>query len=286
MVDEFTHACPAIRVARKFKATDVIDALSDLFTPRGVPSHIRSDNGLEFVGPEFVAQAVRDGITAVGSKTAYLEPGSPGIDRSEELCREPQRPAPERTPERPSLLRPERGGDRHRKPAPAPQHRPAARLAGLQTARPEGRHPKYRRLAGRATTTRSAGQARRGTTASAAPTVNTDHPSEATHVSQHRRAQHGRSQQLLHSRVLFLKPLQLARLAYLQLADLGLPPLGRCAADPIPAADLCCPHVRFMLSQDRDHLALGEPALPRHPFLRRKGLYSSLEGKQEPRSPS
>jgi putative transposase len=51
--------------------TDVIDALSDLFILRGVPAYIRSDNG-----PEFVAQAVRDWIKAVGAKTAYIEPGS------------------------------------------------------------------------------------------------------------------------------------------------------------------------------------------------------------------
>lgn len=72
VVDEFTHECLAIRVARKLKAVDVIDVLSDLFILRGSPSHIRSDNG-----PEFVAQAVRDWIAAVGSKTAYIEPGSP-----------------------------------------------------------------------------------------------------------------------------------------------------------------------------------------------------------------
>ena len=72
VVDEFTHECLSIRVARKLKATDVIDVLSDLFILRGVPSHIRSDNG-----PEFVAQAVQDWIKAVGSKTAYIEPGSP-----------------------------------------------------------------------------------------------------------------------------------------------------------------------------------------------------------------
>jgi transposase InsO family protein len=34
VVDEFTHECLAIRVARKLKATDVIDVLSDLFMPR------------------------------------------------------------------------------------------------------------------------------------------------------------------------------------------------------------------------------------------------------------
>jgi putative transposase len=72
VVDEFTRECLAIRVARKLKAVDVIDVLSDLFILRGVPGHVRSDNG-----PEFVAQAVQDWIKAVGAKTAYIAPGSP-----------------------------------------------------------------------------------------------------------------------------------------------------------------------------------------------------------------
>ena len=70
--DEFTHECLAIRVARKLKAIDVIDVVSDLFILRGVPAHIRSDNG-----PEFVAKAVQDWIAIVGAKTAYIERGSP-----------------------------------------------------------------------------------------------------------------------------------------------------------------------------------------------------------------
>ncbi|MFY9294423.1 MAG: IS3 family transposase [Methylorubrum rhodinum] len=72
IVDEFSRECLAIRVARKLKAADVIDVLSDLFILRGVPSHIRSDNG-----PEFVAKLVQDWIAAVGAKTAYIAPGSP-----------------------------------------------------------------------------------------------------------------------------------------------------------------------------------------------------------------
>ena len=72
VIDEFTRECLAIRVARKQKALDVIDVLSDLFSLRGVPGHIRSDNG-----PELVAKAVQAWIAAVGSATAYIEPGSP-----------------------------------------------------------------------------------------------------------------------------------------------------------------------------------------------------------------
>ena len=72
IIDEFSRECLAIRINRKLKATDVIDALSDLFILRGVPTHIRSDNG-----PEFIAQNLRDWLAALGAKTAYIMPGSP-----------------------------------------------------------------------------------------------------------------------------------------------------------------------------------------------------------------
>ena len=57
---------------RKLNSSNVIDALTDLFIMRGFPEYIRSDNG-----PEFVAKSVRDWISAVEAKTAYIEPGSP-----------------------------------------------------------------------------------------------------------------------------------------------------------------------------------------------------------------
>ena len=72
ILDEHSRECLAIRVKRKLNATEVIDALSDLFILRGTPAFIRSDNG-----PEFVAEAVRRWIAAVGAKTPYIEPGSP-----------------------------------------------------------------------------------------------------------------------------------------------------------------------------------------------------------------
>ncbi len=72
IIDEFTHECLSIRVARRLKSIDVIDVLSDLFILRGVPEHIRSDNS-----PEFLANAVQEWIGAVGAKTAYITPGSP-----------------------------------------------------------------------------------------------------------------------------------------------------------------------------------------------------------------
>lgn len=73
ILDEFSRECLAIRVRRKLNSTDVIDALIDLFILRGPPAYIRSDNG-----PGFVAGAGRDWIATVGTKTAYIEPGSPG----------------------------------------------------------------------------------------------------------------------------------------------------------------------------------------------------------------
>jgi putative transposase len=72
VIDEFTRECLCIRIDRKLRSTDVIDVLSDLFILRGVPGHIRSDNG-----PEFIAKAVRNWIAAVGARAAFIEPGSP-----------------------------------------------------------------------------------------------------------------------------------------------------------------------------------------------------------------
>ncbi len=72
IIDEFSRECLSIRVERKLNSTNVIDALTDLFILRGTPGFIRSDKG-----PEFIAQAVRDWIAAVGAKTVYIEPGSP-----------------------------------------------------------------------------------------------------------------------------------------------------------------------------------------------------------------
>lgn len=72
ILDEFSRECLEIRVKRKLNSTDVVDALTDLFILRGIPAFIRSDNG-----PEFIAEIVCNWISAVGAKTAYIEPGSP-----------------------------------------------------------------------------------------------------------------------------------------------------------------------------------------------------------------
>lgn len=72
VIDEYTHECLAIHVKRKLNSSDVLECLADLFMKHGVPEHIRSDNG-----PEFVAEAVREWLSAAQVKTLYIEPGSP-----------------------------------------------------------------------------------------------------------------------------------------------------------------------------------------------------------------
>ncbi len=72
VVDEVTHECIMIRIARRLMAVVVIDVWSDLFITRGVLGHVRSDST-----PQFIAKAVPEWIAAVGAKTVYIAPGSP-----------------------------------------------------------------------------------------------------------------------------------------------------------------------------------------------------------------
>ena len=72
IIDEHAKEALTIRVARKLNSMDTIEALTDLFILRGVPEFIRSDDG-----PEFIAEKVRAWISAVGARTAFIEPGSP-----------------------------------------------------------------------------------------------------------------------------------------------------------------------------------------------------------------
>ena len=72
VVDEFTRECLTIEVERSMTALDVVNTLKYLFEIRGVPRHIRSDNG-----PEFIAGAVKLWLKESGAGTLYIEPGSP-----------------------------------------------------------------------------------------------------------------------------------------------------------------------------------------------------------------
>ena len=71
IIDEYTTECLAILVKRHITSQDVIDQLFDLFIFRGIPEHIRSDNG-----PEFRAKAVRGWLSRLGVRT-FIESGSP-----------------------------------------------------------------------------------------------------------------------------------------------------------------------------------------------------------------
>jgi putative transposase len=72
LIDEYTRECLAIRVARRLGSNEVIETLADVMLWRGIPEHIRSDNG-----PEFVAKELRKWLRQVGTGTLYIEPGSP-----------------------------------------------------------------------------------------------------------------------------------------------------------------------------------------------------------------
>lgn len=72
LIDEFTRECLAIRVARRVNSLGVIDTMADVMLTRGVPEHIRSDNGAEMT-----AKIVRNWFAKVGASTLYIEPGSP-----------------------------------------------------------------------------------------------------------------------------------------------------------------------------------------------------------------
>jgi transposase InsO family protein len=72
LIDEFTRECLAIRVARRINSLGVLETMADAMLVRGIPEHIRSDNG-----PEMTAKIVRSWLANVGAKTLYIEPGSP-----------------------------------------------------------------------------------------------------------------------------------------------------------------------------------------------------------------
>ena len=72
LIDEHSRECLLIRTERRWSSAKVIEALADVMVIKGVPEHIRSDNG-----PEFVARDLRKWLADTGAKTLYIEPGSP-----------------------------------------------------------------------------------------------------------------------------------------------------------------------------------------------------------------
>lgn len=72
LVDEYSREALAIRVARRLGSMQVIETLADAMVVKGVPQFIRSDNG-----PDMIALEVKRWLQEVGSKTLFIEPGSP-----------------------------------------------------------------------------------------------------------------------------------------------------------------------------------------------------------------
>lgn len=72
VMDEYTRECLAVKVARNLTSHNVIEVLTELFIERGVPVHIRSDNG-----PEFIAKRVRNWLERLQVRPLFIEPGSP-----------------------------------------------------------------------------------------------------------------------------------------------------------------------------------------------------------------
>ncbi len=70
-VDEYSPMCLAIRVGRRCKAMDVIDTIEELLKQYPAPTHLRMDNG-----PEFIAHALQEWCTGSGSGANYIPPCS------------------------------------------------------------------------------------------------------------------------------------------------------------------------------------------------------------------
>ena len=72
IIDEFTRESLMIKVKRRLNSKDVIMALGKLFINRGIPEHIRSDNGAEFT-----AKRVCKWLKDLNVEALFIHPGSP-----------------------------------------------------------------------------------------------------------------------------------------------------------------------------------------------------------------
>ncbi len=72
IIDEFTRENLCLHVDRSITSEDVINKLAELFSMRGLPKHIRSDNG-----PEFISHAIQGWLKKLEIEAMYIKPGSP-----------------------------------------------------------------------------------------------------------------------------------------------------------------------------------------------------------------
>ena len=86
VMDEYTRECLANRVDRSIRSADVIEALAELMMIRGVPDHIRSDNG-----PESTAMRCVSGFGEWGRGHCTSKPGHrAGHPRTTRLAKHPE----------------------------------------------------------------------------------------------------------------------------------------------------------------------------------------------------
>jgi putative transposase len=91
LIDEYTRQCLAVHVAWSIRAVDVITVVEAAMERHGVPEHLRSDNG-----PEFIAYAVQDWLQEKEVKAIYIKPGSPWENGHMGLLKKPafRKPVP------------------------------------------------------------------------------------------------------------------------------------------------------------------------------------------------
>jgi transposase InsO family protein len=80
IVDEYSHYCLDIIAAHRLGASGVIAALAALIEIHGAPSHLRCDNGAEFI-----AHHLQKWLVHAGIQTRFIEPASPwqnGVNES------------------------------------------------------------------------------------------------------------------------------------------------------------------------------------------------------------
>jgi putative transposase len=82
VMDEFTREGLDLDVAVTTSAERVIGVLMALVGQHGAPTHLRSDNGAEFV-----AIAVQPWLAQCGVQTLYIDPGNPWQNGKEERCK-------------------------------------------------------------------------------------------------------------------------------------------------------------------------------------------------------
>lgn len=72
IIDEYTRECLALEVGTSFRSIRVQSVLSRLFSERGAPKFLRSDNG-----SEFIARSLAVFLSQYGATIRFIRPGSP-----------------------------------------------------------------------------------------------------------------------------------------------------------------------------------------------------------------